>query len=88
MTRIGEGRTSISKGGIPKPNRRFAPRWRQDDPLLPDYRQVSCPVAEAIGEQVVWLHHRVLLGNQQDLHELAGAITKLRDHAERAVGVA
>lgn len=69
-------------------DRLFAPRWRQDDPLLPDYRSVSCPVAEAIGEQVVWLHHRVLLGDTRDLEELAAAITKIRDHAERAVGVA
>lgn len=69
-------------------DRMFAPRWRTDDPLLPDYAQVHCPVAEGIGEQVVWLHHRVLLGNAQDLQELVDAVAKIRAHAERAVGVA
>lgn len=61
----------------------FAPRWRSDDPLLPDYAAVSCPVAEAIGDEVVWLHHRVLLGDSADVEELAEAIGKIRDHARR-----
>lgn len=64
--------------------RTFGPRWRTDDPLLPDYTMVRCPIAEQIGEQGVWLHHRVLLGDESDLHELVAAVTKIRMHALRA----
>lgn len=67
-------------------NRNFNPRWRADDPLLPDYSQVHCPVAEAISDTVVWLHHRVLLGDEADLEELAGAIMKVQYHARHVSG--
>jgi 3-amino-5-hydroxybenzoate synthase len=69
-------------------NRAFAPRWRPDDPLLPDYSQVSCPVSEDIADNVVWLHHRVLLGDEQDIVELVEAIRKIKRHGKRAVGTA
>lgn len=69
-------------------NRTFAPHWRADDPLLPDYNQVSCPVSEEIGDTVVWLHHRVLLGDEEDLHELVAAIEKIRAYATNVVPVA
>jgi 3-amino-5-hydroxybenzoate synthase len=68
-------------------DRMFAPRWRSDDPLLPDYRNVSCPVAEMIGDQVVWLHHRTLLGDLEDLVDLAHAIKKIQAHTERVVSL-
>lgn len=66
-------------------NRAFGPRWRPDDPFLPDYNKVSCPIAEQLGESLVWLHHRVLLGDHQDLVEIAGAIRKIRNHARTSV---
>jgi 3-amino-5-hydroxybenzoate synthase len=69
-------------------NRSFGPRWRPDDPLLPDYTRVHCPVGEEIGDRVVWLHHRVLLGDTEDVTELVDAINKIRVHAEHALGVA
>lgn len=68
--------------------RAFGPRWRPDDPLLPDYGGVRCPVAEDLGDHVVWLHHRVLLGDGDDLRELAGAVEKIRAHSRQAVGIA
>lgn len=58
--------------------RNFAPRWRADDDLLPDYNAVSCPAAEALGEEAVWLHHRVLLGDEAHLTGLAEAVGRIR----------
>ena len=69
-------------------DRAFGPRWSADDPMLPDYRKVSCPVAEDVGDNVVWLHHRVLLGNEQDIEELCEAIRKIQRHGKRAMGAA
>lgn len=66
----------------------FGPRFASDDPLLPDYARVSCPVSETVGDTVVWLHHRTLLGDEQDLHELAQAILKIQAHARRLAAVA
>ncbi|HEY9403590.1 MAG TPA: DegT/DnrJ/EryC1/StrS family aminotransferase [Pyrinomonadaceae bacterium] len=68
-------------------NAAFAPRWRAGDPALPDYSAVSCPVSEEIGETVVWFHHSVLLGDEQDLREIVEAIEKIRAHATNTVGV-
>ncbi len=61
----------------------FAPRWKAQDPLLPDYQAVHCPISEELGEQVVWLHHRTLLGDEEDLAELVGAIRKIQVNAPR-----
>ena len=62
-------------------------RWLPDDPLLPDYNAVHCPVAEEVGDRVVWLHHRVLLGDAGDVTELVEAIKKIRYHSEHAFSV-
>lgn len=67
--------------------RAFGPRWSEGDPLLPDYARVSCPVSEKIGDTVVWLHHRTLLGDEQDLAELAQAVEKIQAHARQLVAV-
>lgn len=69
-------------------NRAFGPHWRSDDPLLPDFSKASCPIGEEIGETVVWLHHRVLLGDEEDVSEIAEAIEKIRAHSLSAVAVA
>ena len=69
-------------------DRSFGPRWRDDLALVPDYRHVRCPAAEQISDHGVWLHHRVLLGNEQDVVELVEAIKKVQAHALREVGVA
>jgi 3-amino-5-hydroxybenzoate synthase len=68
--------------------RAFEPRWSRHDPLLPDYARVSCPVSEQVGDSVVWLHHRTLLGDEQDLHEIAAAARKVQAHSRQAVAVA
>jgi 3-amino-5-hydroxybenzoate synthase len=65
----------------------FGPRWRAGDELLPDYNAVSCPVAEALGDEVVWLHHRVLLGDDSHLAGLAEAVGRVRRRAPSLVGV-
>lgn len=59
----------------------FGPRWRGDYGRLPDYGQVHCPAAEQISDRGVWLHHRVLLGSEQDVVELVDAIKKVQAHA-------
>jgi len=66
----------------------FGPRWRPGDPLLPDYSKVHCPVTEDVSEHVVWLHHRVLLGDQEDLSELVEAINKIRKCASSKIAAA
>ena len=68
-------------------NRAFAPRWDPADPLLPDYRRVRCPVSEEIGESLVWLHHRTLLGDAEDVVEVAEAVRKVHAHSRRTVAV-
>jgi 3-amino-5-hydroxybenzoate synthase len=64
--------------------RSFGARWRSDFSLLPDYTKTHCPVAEEIGEKVVWLHHRTLLGDEEDMVELVEAINKIRANSTRA----
>lgn len=68
-------------------NRKFGPRWRADDALLPDYNLVSCPVAETLGEEVVWLHHRTLLGDEEHLVGVIDALDDIRLRASSAVRV-
>ncbi|MFZ6027909.1 MAG: DegT/DnrJ/EryC1/StrS family aminotransferase [Chloroflexota bacterium] len=59
----------------------FGPRWKGDGASLPDYSKVHCPVTDGISDEAVWLHHRVLLGDQEDVIELAEAIKDVREHA-------
>lgn len=61
-------------------NRDFSPRWQVDDPLLPDYRKVRCPISEELGDTVVWLHHRVLLGDEEDIVDLVNILKKIHSH--------
>jgi dTDP-4-amino-4,6-dideoxygalactose transaminase len=49
---------------------------------LPDYRQYAdrCPHTErACYEEAIWLEHRLLLGSQQDMEDIAGAFAKVID---------
>jgi 3-amino-5-hydroxybenzoate synthase len=63
--------------------RAFEPRWRAEDEQLPDYSLVSCPISERLGNQTVWLHHRVLLGDEEDIVELAEAILKIQRYSQK-----
>ena len=66
--------------------RNFGPRWRNDVQLLPDYNAASCPVSESLGEEVVWLHHRVLLGDEEQLAGVVAALENIRHRASSVVG--
>jgi 3-amino-5-hydroxybenzoate synthase len=67
-------------------DRTFGPRWRGAEHTLPDYNRVHCPVADEISDQVVWLHHRVLLGDQEDVIGLVSTIRDIQAQARRAGG--
>lgn len=69
-------------------DRAFGPRWRGLEDRLPRYDEVRCPVSEDLGAHGVWLHHRTLLGDEEDLAEIAGAVEKVRAHSRRLVTVA
>jgi 3-amino-5-hydroxybenzoate synthase len=58
-------------------NGTFGPRWRDED-HLPDYGQVQCPVADEISDKAVWLHHSVLLGDEEDVVELVDAVRDIQ----------
>jgi dTDP-4-amino-4,6-dideoxygalactose transaminase len=48
-----------------------------------DYRKVSCPVAERLcREEMVWLEHRLLLGDERDMRDIADAVRKIHAHRE------
>jgi hypothetical protein len=41
-----------------------------------------CPVAEkACASEAVWLEHRLLLGSEEDVDDIADAIEKIHSHA-------
>lgn len=60
----------------------FTPMWKRDDSRLPDYAAVRCPNSELIGNSVVWIHHRFLLGGEDDLLELVNAIEKIKENVD------
>lgn len=47
------------------------------------YTDVSCPVAEKLcTDEMVWLPHRLLLEEAEDMHQIAAAIRKIREHQD------
>ncbi|HEY3903863.1 MAG TPA: DegT/DnrJ/EryC1/StrS family aminotransferase [Streptosporangiaceae bacterium] len=49
--------------------------WRGGAPdLTPDELAARCPVAETVANETIWLHHRVLLGTDEQMHEVAAVI--------------
>jgi len=59
----------------------FASRYFQGKP---DYEKVCCPVTERIcAEEAVWLTQNMLLGPEQDMHDIAAAVRKIREHASQ-----
>jgi len=56
----------------------FEPRWR-----VPrrDYAAVSCPRAEHAASSTVWMEHRVLLANVDDVLDVARACGRIQAHA-------
>jgi dTDP-4-amino-4,6-dideoxygalactose transaminase len=46
-----------------------------------DYRKVRCPVTERVCDhEAIWLTQNVLLGEPEDMEDIARAIRKVRDH--------
>jgi hypothetical protein len=51
-------------------------RLERDTPV--DYSKVSCPVSErAAGEEAVWLPQFLLIGDEQDVRDVARAVEKV-----------
>lgn len=61
-------------------NRNFAPRLREHAPTL-DYSSMHLPRAEHAAESTVWLQHRLLLADREDVLDVARAVEKVREHA-------
>ena len=50
----------------------------------PDYSRFECPVTERIcAEESVWLTQNLLLGEEGDTRDIANAIAKTREHADK-----
>ncbi|MCZ7537086.1 MAG: aminotransferase class I/II-fold pyridoxal phosphate-dependent enzyme [Acidimicrobiia bacterium] len=58
----------------------FAPRMRANAPTI-DYSSVHLPRAEHAAASTVWLEHRMLLGDREDVLDVARAASRIRHHA-------
>ncbi|MBN2354751.1 DegT/DnrJ/EryC1/StrS family aminotransferase [candidate division KSB1 bacterium] len=59
----------------------FGPRGRRMDWPV-DYSACHCPETErACFEQAIWFTQNVLLGSEEDMHDIARAIQKIQEHA-------
>jgi len=47
-----------------------------------DYTKVSCPVCEQVCSDTVWLPHRLLLAEPEDVRKAADAIKKVCENAD------
>lgn len=56
--------------------------WQAPAPTRQDLAQciASCPVTEHMAQRGIWIHHRALLGNEQDTLDIATAIAKVHQH--------
>jgi len=61
-------------------NHRFGPRLRAHAPVI-DYQNLHLPNAEAAAASTVWLQHRLLLAEREDVLDVARAVAKLHHHA-------
>lgn len=62
---------------------RFGQRFRAGAPL-PDYASVKLPNAEHAAARTVWLDHRMLLAEPDDVFDIVRALTRIRERS-RAV---
>ena len=62
----------------------FAPRLRTMAPKI-DYSAVRLPVAEHASRSTVWLQHRILLAERDDVLDVARAAAKIQLHAHQIV---
>ncbi len=42
----------------------------------------SCPNAERACQEAVWLEHRLLLGGQEDMEDIIGAVAKIYERRD------
>ena len=65
-------------------NRNFGPRLRASAPAH-DYASLHLPNARHAAATTVWLQHRLLLADRDDVLDVARAATRIQQHAERIV---
>lgn len=46
----------------------------------------GCPVSKELAESGVWIHHRVLLGDEETAAQVVEAIEKIRRHTKQLIG--
>jgi dTDP-4-amino-4,6-dideoxygalactose transaminase len=61
-------------------NRHFAPRLREHAPSI-DYSGLHLPRAEHAAASTVWLQHRLLLADRDDVLDVARAAARIHAHA-------
>ena len=61
-------------------NRNFGPRLRSSAPT-PDYPSLRLPNAEHAAQTTVWLQHRLLLAERDDVLDVARAAARIQRHA-------
>jgi len=64
--------------------RNFAPRLRASAPAI-DYAGVRLPAAEHASRSTVWLQHRLLLAEREDVLDVARAAERIHAHAADVV---
>ena len=62
----------------------FGPRLRASAPQI-DYSSVRLPVAEHAAASTVWLQHRLLLADVEDVLDVARAVERIQQHADEIV---
>ena len=62
----------------------FGPRLRASAPAI-DYRSVHLPHSEHAARSTVWLEHRILLADREDVLDVARAATRIQHHASTIV---
>jgi len=65
-------------------NANFGPRLRASAPTI-DYASVRLPVAEHAAASTVWLQHRLLLADVEDVLDVARAVERIQEHASEIV---
>ncbi|PYY78148.1 3-amino-5-hydroxybenzoic acid synthase [Pseudomonas sp. TKO26] len=56
--------------------------WQAPAPTRQNLEQciAACPVSERMAQRGIWIHHRALLGTEQDTLDIAAAIAKVHQH--------
>jgi dTDP-4-amino-4,6-dideoxygalactose transaminase len=62
----------------------FGPRLRASAPTV-DYGSLQLPVAEHAAESTVWLEHRLLLAETDDVLDVARAVRRIQQHSATIV---